>query len=46
MSLFKDVNREVLDEIDSSYYGMMWFDRGFGSGLIVDGWPEGVAIVL
>ena len=46
MSLFKDCSREVWDEIDSSSDGMMWGDWGFGSGLIVDGRPEGVDIVL
>ena len=46
MSLFKDGSIEVWDEIDSSSGGMMWGDWGFGSGVIVDGRPEGVAIVL
>ena len=46
MSLFKDGNIEVWDEIDSSSDGMMWGDWGFGSGLILDGWPKGVSIVL
>ena len=44
--LFKDGSREVWDDIDSSSDGMMWDDWGFGSGIIVDGRPEGVAIVL
>ena len=34
------------DDIDSSYDGIMWGDWGFGSRVIVDGRPEGVAIVL
>ena len=46
MSLFKDCSREVWDEIDSSYDGMMWGDWGFGSGLIVYGRSEVVSIVL
>ena len=46
MSLFKDGSRKVWDEIDSSSDGMMWGDWGFGSGVIVDGRPEGIAIVL
>ena len=46
MSLCKDVSREFLDDIDSSSDGMMWGDWDFGSGVIVDGRPEGVAIVL
>ena len=32
--------------MESSSDGMMWGDWYFGSGVIVDGWPEGVAIVL
>ena len=44
--MFKEVSREVWDDIDSSSNGMMWGDWGFGSGVIVDGRPEGVAIVL
>ena len=32
--------------MDSSSDGMMWGDWCFGSGVIVDGRPEGVAIVL
>ena len=46
MLLFKDGSREVWDEIDSSYDGIMWVDWGFGSGVIVDERPEVVAIVL
>ena len=46
MLLFKDGSREVWDEIDSSSDGMMLGDWDFGSGLIVDGRPEGVSIVL
>ena len=46
MSLFKDGSREDLYEIYSSSDGMMWVDWGFVSGIIVDGWPEGVAIFL
>ena len=46
MSLFKDGSREVWDEVDLSSDGMMWIDWGFGSGLIVDGRPEGVVIFL
>ena len=30
--------------MESSFDGMMWGDWGFGSGLIVDGRPEGMAI--
>ena len=30
--------------MESSSNGMMWVDWGFGSGVIVDGRPEGVAI--
>ena len=29
--------------MESSSDGMMWGDWGFGSGVIVDGRPEGVA---
>ena len=32
--------------MDSSSDGIMWGGWGVGSGLIVDGWPEGVAIAL
>ena len=32
--------------MDSSSDGMMWGDWGVGSGVIVDGRPEGVAITL
>ena len=32
--------------MDSSYDGMMWGDWGVGSGVIVDGRPEGVVIVV
>ena len=32
--------------MDSSYDGMMWEDWGVKSGLIVDGWPEGVAMAM
>ena len=46
MSLFKDGSREVWDEIDSSSDGMIWGDWVVGSGVIVDGRLEGVAIVL
>ena len=46
MSLFKDGSRGVWDEIDLSSDGVMWVDWGLGSGLIVDGRPEGVSIVL
>ena len=44
--LFKDVSREVWDDIDSWSDGMMWGDWGFGSGVIVDGRSEGVSVVL
>ena len=44
--MFKCGSREVSDEIDSSSGGMMWGDWGFGSVVILDGRPEGVAIVL
>ena len=30
--------------MESSFDGIMWGDWGFGSGLIVDGRPEGMAI--
>ena len=30
--------------MESSSDGIMWGDWGFGSGVIVDGRPEGVAI--
>ena len=46
LSLLKDGSREVWDDIDSSSDGMMWGDWVFGSGVIVDGRPEGVAVVL
>ena len=46
MSLFKDGSGEVWDKIDSSSDGMMWVDWVFGSGVIVDGRPESVSIVL
>ena len=46
MSLFKDGSREVWYDIDSSSDGMMWGYWVFGSGVIVYGRPEGVAIVL
>ena len=46
MSLFKYRSREVWDVMDSSSDGMMWGDWCVGSVVIVDGWPEGVAIVL
>ena len=46
MSLFKDGSREVWDDIDSLSYGIMWGNWGFGSGVIVDGRPEGVVIIL
>ena len=45
MSLCKDGSREVWDAMGSSSDGMMWGDWCFGSGVIVDGRPEGVAIV-
>ena len=45
-SLFKDGSREVWGEIYSSSDGIMWGDWVFGSGVIVDGRPEGVSIVL
>ena len=32
--------------MESSYDGMMWGDWGVGSGLIMDGRPEGVVIAL
>ena len=44
--MFNEGGREVWDEIDSSYDGMVWGDWGVGSGVIVDGRHEGVAIVL
>ena len=46
LSLFNDGSREVWDEIDLSSDGMMWGYWGFGSGVIVYGRPEGVAIVM
>ena len=46
MSLFKDGSREFWDYIDSSSDVMMWGDWGFGLGLILDGRPGGVSIVL
>ena len=46
MSLFKDGSREVWDKIDSSSDEMILGGWGFCSGLIVDGRPEVVAIVL
>ena len=45
-SMFKEGGREVWDEIDSSSNGMIWGDWGVDSEVIVDGRPEGVAIVL
>ena len=36
--------RRSWEEMDSSSYVMMWGDWGFGSGIIVDGRPVGVAI--
>ena len=44
--LFKDGSIEVWDDIDSSSDGIMWGDWVFGSGVIVDGRHEGVAIFL
>ena len=44
--MFKEGVREVFDEIDSSSDGMIWGDWGVGSVVMVDGRPEGVAIVL
>ena len=44
--MFKEGVREVWCEIYSSYDGMKWGDWGFDSGVIVDGRPEGVSIVL
>ena len=44
--LCKDESREVWDVMDSSSDGMMWGDWCVGSGVIVDGTPEGVAIAL
>ena len=38
--------RESWGDIDSSYNGIIWGDWGVGSGIIVDGWTEGVVIVL
>ena len=32
--------------MDSSSDGMIWSDWGVGSGAIVDGRPEGVAVAL
>ena len=32
--------------MDSSSYGVLWGDWGVGSGVIVDGSPEDVAIAL
>ena len=32
--------------MESSSDEMMWGDWGFGSGVIVDGWPEGVAMAV
>ena len=46
MSLCKAGSIEVWDVMDSSYYGMMWVDWCFGSGVFVDGRTESVAIVL
>ena len=46
MSLLQNGSREVWDDIYSSSYGKMWGDWGYSSGVIVDGRPEGVAIVL
>ena len=40
------MSREVWDVMDSSSDGMMCGDWCVDSGLIVDGLPEGVAIVL
>ena len=44
--LCKDSSREVWGVMDSSSDGMVWGDLCVGSGLIVDGRPEVVAIVL
>ena len=38
--------RIAWEEMESSSDGMMWGDWGFGSGVIVDGRPEGVAIAV
>ena len=46
LSIFKEGGREVWDEIDSSSDGMIWGDWGVGSGVIMDGRPEGVSRVL
>ena len=32
--------------MDSIYYGMIWGDWGVGSGVIVDGRPEGVSMAV
>ena len=40
------MSREVWDVMDSSSDVMMWNDWCVGSGVFVDGRPEGVAIVL
>ena len=45
-SMFIEGCREFLDEMDPSSDGMMWGDWVVGSGVIVDGWPEGMAIAL
>ena len=37
---------EALDAMESSSDEIMWVDWGFGSGLIVNGRPEGVAIAV
>ena len=44
--MFKEGGREVWDYIDSSYDGMIWGDLCVGLGVIVDGRPEGVSIVM
>ena len=42
--MFIDGGREALDDMDSSYDGMIWGDWGVGSGVIMDGRPEDVVI--
>ena len=45
-SMFKEGGREFWDDMDSSSDVMIWGDWGVGSGVIVDGRPEGVSLAL
>ena len=46
LSISREGVREAWEEMESSSYGMMWGYWGVGSGVIVNGRPEGVAIAV